>query len=113
MKSIAPTTARTKSARDKGPGNSAPEGPQIQPADASPTRPEALAPFVPPRSRQDALRESLPATIELLERRRACEIGDGFIDDYVALRWLEWHGGTLRLTITGRNVCSQVSGRSL
>jgi hypothetical protein len=27
----------------------------------------------------------------------------------VALNWLEWHGGGLRLTITGRNVRAQVA----
>jgi hypothetical protein len=69
--------------------------------------------MAPPRSRQDTLRASLPATVELLDRRRASEIDVGFIEDYVALHWLEWHGGTLRLTTTGRNVCSQVSGRSI
>jgi len=30
------------------------------------------------------------------------------IADYVALDWLEWQGGGLRLTVTGRNVCNQV-----
>ena len=69
--------------------------------------------IAPSPSRQDALRASLPATVDLLGQRRACEIDMGFIDDYVALHWLEWHGGALRLTVTGRNVCSQVSGRSI
>ena len=56
-------------------------------------------------ARRASLREQLPATVELLKRRRASEIADGFIDDYVALHWLEWHGGTLRVTTTGENVC--------
>jgi hypothetical protein len=43
--------------------------------------------------------------VDLLHRRRASEIPDG----YVALNWLEWHGGGLRLTITGSNVCRQLT----
>lgn len=65
-------------------------------------------PQVHPLSRQETLRAALPETVELLARRRAAEIDSGYIEDYVALHWLEWHGGTLRLTITGRNVCSQL-----
>ena len=57
----------------------------------------------------DTLRSALPATVDLLKRRRASEIPDGYIDCYVALNWLEWHGGGLRLTITGSNVCRQVT----
>jgi cytosine/adenosine deaminase-related metal-dependent hydrolase len=71
------------------------------------------ASFVPPLSRQDALRDALLGTVELLERRRAGEIDEGYIADYVALHWLEWHGGSLRLTVTGRNVCAQLSGRTV
>jgi hypothetical protein len=59
-------------------------------------------------TRREALREDLLATVALLKRRRASDIADGYIDDYVALRWLEWHGGTLRLTTTGENVCRQL-----
>lgn len=62
----------------------------------------------PPPLRSQALRDSLLSTIDLLSRRRAAEIGDGFIDDYVALNWLEWNGGALRLTITGQNVRQQL-----
>jgi hypothetical protein len=60
----------------------------------------------PPR---ETLRGALLATVDLLQRRRASEIPDGYIDGYVALNWLEWHGGGLRLTITGSNVCRQVT----
>lgn len=55
-------------------------------------------------SRLGVLRNSLPASMAMLGRRRACEIPAGYIEDYVALDWLEWHGGTLRLTIVGENV---------
>lgn len=62
----------------------------------------------PPR---DNLRESLLATVDLLKRRRAAEIDAAFIDEYVALNWLEWNGGGLRLTVTGENICRQLSAR--
>lgn len=59
-------------------------------------------------SRPAALRESLLLTIDLLNRRRASEIGDAVIDDYVSINWLEWHGGALRLTTVGENVRRQL-----
>ncbi|GAA4343194.1 hypothetical protein GCM10023165_25400 [Variovorax defluvii] len=58
---------------------------------------------------RDRLRQALPATVELLKQRQADRIADTDIDAYVALNWLEWHGGGLRLTITGRNVCAQAA----
>ncbi|HEX7866237.1 MAG TPA: hypothetical protein VF555_14885 [Variovorax sp.] len=57
--------------------------------------------------RRERLRRALPATVELLQSRQADRIDDADIDAYVNLNWLEWHGGGLRLTITGRNVCAQ------
>jgi hypothetical protein len=56
----------------------------------------------------DLLRGEFLATVNLLHRRRARDIAEGFIDAYVALHWLEWHGGTLRVTTTGDNVCRQL-----
>ena len=64
-----------------------------------------------PALRRDNLRESLLATVDLLKRRRAAEIDPGFIDDYVALNWLEWNGGGLKLTVTGENICRQLAAR--
>jgi len=61
--------------------------------------------------RRDTLRDSLLATVDLLKRRRAAEISEGYIEDYVALNWLEWNGGGLRLTTTGQNICSQLTAR--
>jgi hypothetical protein len=61
--------------------------------------------------RREALRDALLATVDLLERRRASDIADGYIDGYVALDWLEWNGGGLRLTATGSNVCKQLTDR--
>lgn len=58
---------------------------------------------------RERLRQSLPATVECLKGRRADMIDDALIEDYVALSWLEWNGGGLRLTVTGTNVCAQIS----
>jgi hypothetical protein len=60
-------------------------------------------------SRRGALRKSLPSSVAMLGGRRACDIPAGYIDDYVALDWLEWHGGTLRLTIVGENILRDLS----
>lgn len=57
----------------------------------------------------EVLRAALLSTLELLHRRRASEIPAGYIDDYVSIRWLEWHGGGLRLTVTGDNVRRQLA----
>ena len=60
-----------------------------------------------PVDRKERLRLALPAAVELLRTRQAGLIGAVEIEEFVALNWLEWHGGTLRLTVTGSNVCSQ------
>jgi hypothetical protein len=62
----------------------------------------------PVNLRREALRASLPTTVSLLKRRQAAEIAQRDIEDYVALDWLEWHGGGLRLTVTGDNICKQL-----
>lgn len=64
-----------------------------------------------PAPRQEALRNALPATVELLKRHRASDIAESDIDDYVNLNWLEWDGGSLKLTVTGDNVCKQMRVR--
>ncbi len=66
---------------------------------------------MPPAPRREALRDALLATVSLLKGRRAAEIDAGYIDDYVALNWMEWNGGGLRLTTTGENVCKQLTVR--
>ena len=67
---------------------------------------------LPPPLRQDALRDGLLDTVSLLKQHRAAEIVDGYIDHYVTLNWLEWNGGSLRLTVTGDNICKQLRVRS-
>lgn len=63
----------------------------------------------PPTARREALRGELLATVDLLKRCRASEIDEAAIDDYVTLNWLEWRGGSLRLTTTGENLCKQLA----
>lgn len=60
-----------------------------------------------PAPRQEELRHALPATVSLLKQHRASDIAESDINDYVNLNWLEWNGGSLRLTVTGDNVCRQ------
>jgi hypothetical protein len=61
-----------------------------------------------PIERRESLRSGLQATADALYRRKASEISDDSIEDYVSLNWLEWWGGTLRLTTTGQNICRQM-----
>jgi hypothetical protein len=65
----------------------------------------------PAALRREVLRDALIASVEMLRRRRASDIPEGYIDDYVALNWLEWHGGGLRITTVGENICKQVTSR--
>ena len=57
-----------------------------------------------------ALQDSLLATVDALSRRRACDIPEQTIDRFVALRWLQWNGGSLRLTEAGEAMVVQVQG---
>ena len=61
-------------------------------------------------TRQATLRATFAAAVDTLHRRRAAEIAQADIDGYVWLDWLEWHGGSLRLTPTGENICRQLRG---
>lgn len=56
----------------------------------------------------DTLRTELLVTVDALQRRRADLVGEALIAGYVALDWMEWNGGTLQLTQTGKNVCEQL-----
>ena len=64
-----------------------------------------------PASRRQTLLEGLPVTVQLLKQRLACDIPASYVEDYLALDWLEWHGGTLRLTVTGQNLCRYAASR--
>ncbi len=67
---------------------------------------------LPKTLRDEALRGGLLDTVTLLKQHRAAEIVEGYIDHYVSLNWLEWNGGSLRLTVTGDNICKQLRVRT-
>jgi len=60
-------------------------------------------------NRHEVLRNALLDTVDLLQRRRCDLIDETFIDNYVALGWLEWHGGQLRLSMLGATICEQMA----
>jgi hypothetical protein len=62
-----------------------------------------------PLTHRETMSSKLLATADLLKRRRAADIREVDIDDYVAMHWLEWHGGSLRLTTTGENMCRHLT----
>lgn len=72
--------------------------------------PKAIA-CLPPVSRGEQLRLELLNTVDSMQRQRADLVSEGFIEDYVALHWLEWKGGALRLTVTGTNMCERMRAR--
>jgi hypothetical protein len=59
------------------------------------------------QGRLDSLRAALPGAAAFLKRRRADLLKPDEIADYVALDWLSWEGGGLKLTATGENICAQ------
>ena len=80
-----------------------------RPARTRRSRHPSIVPVRPaPFLRRDQLRSGLISTVDALQRRRADLVPEGFIADYVALDWLEWNGGALRVTLTGRNICKQM-----
>ncbi len=60
-----------------------------------------------------ALQDSLLATVDALARRRACDIPEQTIDRFVAMRWLQWNGGNLRLTAAGEEMLVKVHASML
>ncbi len=48
-----------------------------------------------------SMHDALLVTVDALSRRRACDVPEQTIDRLVALRWLRWSGGSLRLTEAG------------
>ncbi len=62
-----------------------------------------------PEPRRELLKLGLQQAVDLLRGRRADLIDEALIEDCVALNWLEWHGGNLRLTVVGSNVCKQLA----
>jgi hypothetical protein len=64
-----------------------------------------------PRLRREALRDMLPTSVDALGRACVAALPAGYDDDYLALRWLEWHAGRLRITPAGSAVCRTLEGR--
>ena len=60
-----------------------------------------------------SLQEALLTTVDALMRRRACDIPEQTIDQLVALRWLQWRGGSLRLTEAGETMVVKVQSAML
>lgn len=84
--------------------------PSARPARTPRSRPPKTAALRPaPNLRLDQLRDQLAGTVDALQRRRADLVPESLIADYVALDWLEWNGGTLRVTLTGMNICRQTA----
>jgi len=48
----------------------------------------------------------------MLNANRADLIPHGFVDDYVALSWLEDRGAGLRLTCSGAALCVDIAARA-
>ncbi len=63
--------------------------------------------------RKERLRQALPAAAELLRTRQAGLIAAREIEEFISLNWLEWHGGSLKLTVTGSNIVSQSRANSI
>jgi hypothetical protein len=58
--------------------------------------------------RCQALLAALPSAADKLWRRRASEVAEADLDDYVRLQWMRWNGGGIELTDTGRNLVRTV-----
>lgn len=70
----------------------------------------SLTDLIRPWRRRDKLWNGLPAAVDAL-RRGDVAIPDGFIADYVALRWLAWCNGSLSLTALGQRICVGASNK--
>ena len=63
---------------------------------------------LPALTRREQLRLELLTTVDSLHRRRAVLVSEGFVEDHVALRWLEGRGGAPRLAEAGSDMCDEV-----
>jgi hypothetical protein len=62
-------------------------------------------------ARCEVLSRQLPAAVASLWRRRAWEVPEGSLDDFVTLGWMDWSRGTLVLTSAGQVVHDRVVGK--
>ena len=55
--------------------------------------------------------DAFVASADALQRRRASLIAENDIDDFVALGWMDWHGGSLRITPLGQMALLRIRTR--
>ena len=55
--------------------------------------------------------DTFVSAADALLRRRANLIAENDIDDFVALGWMDWHGGSLRITPLGQMALSRIRTR--
>lgn len=65
-----------------------------------------------PTLRRERLRDGLPSAVAMLKADRVDLIPQGFVDDYVALSWLEDRGAGLRVTYSGAALCMDIVART-
>lgn len=59
-------------------------------------------------ARREELSHQLPAAIASLWRRRAWEVPQGSLDDFVILGWMNWSRGALLLMPAGQSMHDRV-----
>ena len=59
----------------------------------------------------EPLCEAFAAAADALTLRRASRIPQESIDDFIALGWMDWHGGSLRITPLGQMALSRIRNR--
>ncbi|HWP20183.1 MAG TPA: hypothetical protein VNO84_13710 [Burkholderiaceae bacterium] len=74
----------------------------------SPTGRTYRADGQPAEAADQELRTLLMTVVQHMRERRMDLIEERALAPLLALDWIEWHGGALRLTITGSNVCEQM-----
>lgn len=68
--------------------------------------------ITPPTLRHEQLRDARPGTMAMINADRVDLIPYGFVDDYVALSWLEDCGAGLRLTCSSVALCMDIAERA-
>ncbi len=59
----------------------------------------------------EQLCEAFVFASDALVRRRAGEIPDATIEEFIALGWMRWHGGSLQVTALGQMALMRISDR--
>ncbi len=84
---------------------------QVQTIDDTPKADAHTSEVGPSYLRRERLRDDLLVSVEAIECMRQDLLPDGFVADYIALRWLELQAGELRLTSTGAALCDVLRQR--